>query len=510
MIQAKCIEKFRDKQGRIYGYRLVDLNGQTQDVTPENLKQAIKNKKINVVNLTLTSDGRLMDTTPKQLQSKELGKAPAKKEIKAVSNNVKSEVSDLAKAFTLIEWSYIDMGDDIEEVVNDMCDAAGIKENAWDYHTEKDVLGLLSRAHQVILNKNPMLLYNRLKHLITEESEYYINQIKDYMTSENVSKVNDSKMYKALSLIYKEVKDKDKQLAKIIKSELLDDMKVNGVASIRVGYGIGHEYFRYLNREVFGTISNDVFTVGHVITASDVKECKECKGYSYVFHKNINRCGAPNISIAAFFKNTASGDIQVDLKVERHGYLSESRSCVTTRGYILDIESFVINKNTPIEESAKTVAAKFNEIGPKLYDLADACQSLYSNLDYNKPLENVSLADLNSHGKQYGSLLVNKAISRWTTIRGDKTPAKEHRSEYNSDSNFRILYYNNVGRDDTIKRLYVEYDGSKLTIRVVKGNNINDVIIEESDVMSGSIVDNSAKFAEVMCKAMISANVRRI
>lgn len=29
MIQAKCIEKFRDKQGKIYGYRLVDINGQT-------------------------------------------------------------------------------------------------------------------------------------------------------------------------------------------------------------------------------------------------------------------------------------------------------------------------------------------------------------------------------------------------------------------------------------------------------------------------------------------------
>ena len=54
MIQAKCIQKFRDDKGKIYGYRLVDLNGQTQDVTPDNLKRAIHNKQINVVNLTLT------------------------------------------------------------------------------------------------------------------------------------------------------------------------------------------------------------------------------------------------------------------------------------------------------------------------------------------------------------------------------------------------------------------------------------------------------------------------
>ena len=76
MIQAKCIEKFRDKNGNIYGYRLRDINGQTQDVKPENLKQAIKNKQIHVVNLTLTSDNRLVDSSEKQLQSKKLGGAP--------------------------------------------------------------------------------------------------------------------------------------------------------------------------------------------------------------------------------------------------------------------------------------------------------------------------------------------------------------------------------------------------------------------------------------------------
>ena len=32
MIQAKCIEKFRDNTGKIYGYRLQDINGQIQDV----------------------------------------------------------------------------------------------------------------------------------------------------------------------------------------------------------------------------------------------------------------------------------------------------------------------------------------------------------------------------------------------------------------------------------------------------------------------------------------------
>lgn len=76
MIQAKCIQKFRDKNNNIYGYRLIDINGQTQDVQSKNLKQAIASGKIHVVNLTLTTDGRLIDTTEKQLQSKQLGPEP--------------------------------------------------------------------------------------------------------------------------------------------------------------------------------------------------------------------------------------------------------------------------------------------------------------------------------------------------------------------------------------------------------------------------------------------------
>ena len=50
MIQAKCIQKFRDNTGKIYGYRLQDLNGKTQDVQPDNLKAAIRNKQTNTYN----------------------------------------------------------------------------------------------------------------------------------------------------------------------------------------------------------------------------------------------------------------------------------------------------------------------------------------------------------------------------------------------------------------------------------------------------------------------------
>ena len=65
MIQAKCIQKFRDKSNRIFAYRLVDSKGQMKDVAAESLKRAILSNQIHVINLKLTSDNRLVDINDK-------------------------------------------------------------------------------------------------------------------------------------------------------------------------------------------------------------------------------------------------------------------------------------------------------------------------------------------------------------------------------------------------------------------------------------------------------------
>ena len=61
MIVCRCTHKFRDKNNNIKGYRLSDMNGQSIDLKPEQLKMAIFQKQLNVVNLKLTSDSRLID-----------------------------------------------------------------------------------------------------------------------------------------------------------------------------------------------------------------------------------------------------------------------------------------------------------------------------------------------------------------------------------------------------------------------------------------------------------------
>lgn len=62
MIIAKCIHTFRKENGTIYGYRLIDRRGQIRDIKSIQLRKAMIENKIQVVNLRLTKDYRIIGT----------------------------------------------------------------------------------------------------------------------------------------------------------------------------------------------------------------------------------------------------------------------------------------------------------------------------------------------------------------------------------------------------------------------------------------------------------------
>jgi hypothetical protein len=103
-IQVKCIEKFRDKNNTIVGYRLADINGKTIDVKPDTLKNFIRTGQINVVNLTLTSDNRLLSCETKQSELvnmyKDTIKQSAKQHVNEINRNaIKAKSSDYIAEF---------------------------------------------------------------------------------------------------------------------------------------------------------------------------------------------------------------------------------------------------------------------------------------------------------------------------------------------------------------------------------------------------------------------------
>lgn len=61
MIKAKCIRKDRDKNGNITGYELIDEKGQLGYFKADALKRNILSGNIEVINLKLTADNKLVD-----------------------------------------------------------------------------------------------------------------------------------------------------------------------------------------------------------------------------------------------------------------------------------------------------------------------------------------------------------------------------------------------------------------------------------------------------------------
>ena len=77
MLRVRAIRKFHDAKGILLGYTIKDeATGQEMNIHKDQLKNAVINKQCEVVNMTLTSDGRL------------IGKAAPKAKSKATKNKM--------------------------------------------------------------------------------------------------------------------------------------------------------------------------------------------------------------------------------------------------------------------------------------------------------------------------------------------------------------------------------------------------------------------------------------
>ena len=65
MVKCECVQKNRDNNGKIVSYVIVDKTGKGLQLTSDRLKEMIFCGQLDVINLTLTSDGRLVDKKTK-------------------------------------------------------------------------------------------------------------------------------------------------------------------------------------------------------------------------------------------------------------------------------------------------------------------------------------------------------------------------------------------------------------------------------------------------------------
>lgn len=189
MISTKCTMKFRDKTGKIMGYRLVDLNGQKQNIEPEILKVAIKNGQISVVNLTLTSDNRLVDTSDKKYQQKKIDSTSADE--MHVKNRTRLMAKDnghrvqMANAIVCINMQCADSTASIGSLTDRVCKAAGI---CTDYHDcdNRKLIRYQTKAFLKLMDTNKVYVKNFLYHRLTPNFAGFKRGIDQYLVTKDL------------------------------------------------------------------------------------------------------------------------------------------------------------------------------------------------------------------------------------------------------------------------------------------------------------------------------------
>lgn len=128
-IKARYTKKHRDKQGRIVGYTLQDSTGKKVNFYSEDLKMHIKNKNLEVTNLKLTSDGKLIDKVEKE-----------------IIKPVKKQQDRPFRAYTLEELS-----EELESYIRFECSDIGGSKFDELYANNKDYFGTINLIREELI-----------------------------------------------------------------------------------------------------------------------------------------------------------------------------------------------------------------------------------------------------------------------------------------------------------------------------------------------------------------------
>lgn len=341
MVYATCIEKFRDKQGRILGYKLQEVgSNKVMPVRPYELKDAIRQNKIKVNNLTLTSDNRLLEN-----------KAVAKQ-------NKGNVIENVAKAMVYMETIVLGMGDSYTEIVeNTTCDA-GMNIEIEDYSMQ-ELEKIQVRAYIKLLKDK-----SKIKRVITDYTEYLTeyneDELLDSITCSGDTRDN-NKLIHSINIF-------DSFLKKLLDTKIIEQQTYNEFHNIKIktdnidvelcgmAYKVAHTFFTFLNDEFFYR-SNDSHTVGGIKYEEDDPEVKFG---TYVMHASLKKTvTSGKLSYSVGFNRDAKG-IRIDIARGLYKYSDRSTSYQYIKSFKTD--------STDVKQISMAIANKLNELATKESD----------------------------------------------------------------------------------------------------------------------------------------------
>lgn len=148
MVECKCINKIRDKYNNIQAYVLMDTQGISITMDSSRLKEAIFLKQINVKNLKMTTDGKLID-------SKEDN---SNKRTDTITKDNKTIIAGRASCEGIYFSEYMTF----RKYENEINEMAEIFFNAWDIGlkqlSKKDTYRINSLVNSMLIIENVFTL----------------------------------------------------------------------------------------------------------------------------------------------------------------------------------------------------------------------------------------------------------------------------------------------------------------------------------------------------------------
>lgn len=182
---------------------------------------------------------------------------------------------NIEDALVHIDREILSMGDDYSEAVESLCQMAEIS-----YNYEADNFEQAKRAYKIIAERSPETIKLQI-------DVFFENDNFDILFSEipstTATTIGEHPTYVALNTVREYLSQHFDTDSLNVVDSALEKLIGLQIIPLNIGYKIGHQYFRYLNEELFGTISNDCFTVGKMMVIEDK--------YYYVIHKDINKLG---------------------------------------------------------------------------------------------------------------------------------------------------------------------------------------------------------------------------
>lgn len=101
MVQAKALKELKDSNGHVYGFKLRDENGLEMDIKCSDIINAMRNNLINIINLSITNDNKLVMKEDKQKNI--VTNEQKHEEVNSVSENVGGSIDDSEKVHQLVK-----------------------------------------------------------------------------------------------------------------------------------------------------------------------------------------------------------------------------------------------------------------------------------------------------------------------------------------------------------------------------------------------------------------------